>query len=96
MTTKPAWGDSSSSISKAIHIERVDAVSDKIWIGIISLITDEGITSYEYELHYVTIMEGVPSLVHRMQEEHNIDKVWVAKDTRKLYVKYLRKEQENA
>lgn len=96
MTTKPAWGDNLSSISKAIHIERVNDISDKIWVGIVTLITDDGITTYEYELHYVTIMEGIPSLVRKMQEEHNINEVWVAKNTRKLYMKYLRKEENNA
>ena len=64
--------------------------------GIGTLITDDGITTFDYELHYVTIMECIPSLVRKMQEEHHIDKVWVSKDTRKLYMKYLRKEENNA
>ena len=60
------------------------------------MITDDGITTFDYELHYVTTMEGVPSLVRKMQEENNIQQVWVSKDTRKLYMKYLKKEKENA
>lgn len=35
-------------------------------------------------------------LVRKMQEEHHIYKVFVSKDTRKLYMKYLRKEENNA
>lgn len=96
MTTKPAWGDSLSSISKAIYVQRVNDVSDKIWVGIVTLITDDGITTYDYDLHYVTIMEGVPTLIRKMQEEHHIRQVWVGKNTHKLFMKYLRKEQENA
>lgn len=96
MPNEPKWGDSLSSISKAIYVQRVNDISDKIRVGIVILITDNGITTFDYELHYVTIMEGVPSLVRKMQEEHHIDKVWVAKDTRKLYMKYLKKEKENA
>lgn len=96
MVNETKWGDSLSSVSKAIHVERVNEVSDKIWVGIITLITDDGITTYEYELRYVTIMPHVPSLIDKMKEEHHIQQVWVAKDTRKLYKKYLKKEKENA
>lgn len=48
------------------------------------------------ELEYVTIMSYVPSLIDKMKSEHNIQRVCVAKDTRKLFMKYLRKEENNA
>mgnify|MGYP003356471170 CR=1 FL=1 len=96
MTTELHWGDSLSSIIKAIYIRRVNGVSDKIHVGIVTLITDDGITTYDYELEYVTIMSYVPSLIDKMKSEHNIQRVCVAKDTRKLFSKYLRKEENNA
>lgn len=95
MTTELHWGDSLSSIIKAIYIQRVNEVSDKIHVGIITLITYDGITTYDYELHYVTMMSEVPSLIDKMKREHNIQRVCVAKDTRKLFMRYLRKEENN-
>lgn len=95
MTTELHWGDSLSSIIKAIYIQRVNEVSDKIHVGIITLVTYDGITTYYYELHYVTMMSEVPSLIDRMKREHNIQRVCVAKDTRKLFMRYLRKEENN-
>lgn len=96
MPNEPKWGDSLSSISKAIFIKRVNGVSDKIHVGIITLITDDGITTYDYELEYVTIMSHVPSLIDRLKEVRNINKVWVERSTRKLFMGYLRKEENNA
>jgi len=96
MVTELHWGDSLSSIIKAVYIQRVNEVSDKIHVGIINLVTYDGITTYDYELHYVTIMSEVPSLIEKMRREQNIQRVCVARNTRNLFMRYLRKEENNA
>lgn len=96
MTTEPKWGDSLSSIIKAIKVERVNDVSDRIHVGIVTLVTYDGITTYDYELHYVVNMSEVPSLVRKLKAERYINQVWVARNTRTLFMRYLRKEENNA
>lgn len=96
MATKLRLGDSLSSIIKAVYIQRVNEVSDKIHVGIINLVTYDGITTYDYELHYVTTMSEVPSLIEKMRREQNIQRVCVASNTRNLFMRYLRKEENNA
>lgn len=96
MSDQLHWGDSLSSIIKAIYIQRVNEVSDKIHVGIITLVTYDGITTYEYELHYVVNMSQVPSLIEKMRREQNIQRVCVARNTHRLLMKYLRKEENNA
>ena len=96
MTTELHWGDSLSSIIKAIYIQRVNEVSDKIHVGIINLVTYDGITTYDHELHYVVNMSQVPSLIEKMRREQNIQRICVARNTRRLFMKYLRKEENNA
>lgn len=96
MTTELHWGDNLSSIIKAIYIQRVNEVSDKIHVGIITLVTYDGITTYDHELHYVVNMSQVPSLIEKMKREQNIQRICVARNTRNLFMRYLRKEENNA
>lgn len=96
MTTELHWGDSLSSIIKAIYIQRVNEVSDRIHVGIVNLVTYDGITTYDYELQYVAMMSEVPSLINKIKSENNIQRICVARNTRRLFMRYLRKEENNA